>query len=651
MDHRPSDLDPYPRAGRDLATLDLWEQSLDRSRQRRRLIKASRSNRQRRKGTSLAVGAAMLASPVVPPLAGARGPSTAPSADATSTFAAATPGPTELLAFGDVGPAVAAIQRQVGVDDDGIFGPITRGAVERFQHAMGLTATGVVDARTWAALFNGRVLFYDAAGAGSTAAPPAAPQRAAIRLVVDEGHQAAPDGTGSAGAGDRSSRDQVVTSGSADPPASDGSGDAGESDAGPAPGASGAHQTPPPETGRTPAPAPAQTSPPPATTAPPAPQGGACAAGQSVTPVQGTVTGRFGEDRGDHRHSGLDIAAPTGTPIHAAQCGTVVQSGAESGYGLMVCVRHAGGVTTCYAHMSRTQASVNQEVQAGQTIGYVGCTGSCTGPHVHFEVRRNGTAVDPAPYVSGAQTIPGTTGTVTAASLRRTTTSSAGRTTGTATASAAPATARTAAGLQARAAGGAPAGGTAAAGVPAAAAAPAPAAPPAQAAAAPAPEPQATADAQAAPQATAAPAPAAQDAPAPEPQAAAAPTPEPQAAPAAEPQAQPAPGPTPAPQAAPAAEPQPPAPAPTPAPQATAEAEPQAQPAPAPAQAPTPEPQAAPAPEPQAQAAPAPAPTPQAQEAPAPEPQAAPAPEPQAAPAPEPQGSADTAAATGDDAA
>ncbi|MDX6723593.1 MAG: hypothetical protein QOD73_1997 [Solirubrobacteraceae bacterium] len=650
MDHRPSDLDPYPRAGRDLATLDLWEQSLDRSRQRRRLIKASRSNRQRRKGTSLAVGAAMLASPVVPPLAGARGPSPAPSADATSTFAAATPGPTELLAFGDVGPAVAAIQRQVGVDDDGIFGPITRGAVERFQHAMGLTATGVVDARTWAALFNGRVLFYDAAGAGSTAAPSAAPQRAAIRLVVDQGHQAAPapDAAGGAGAGERSSRDQVVTSGSADPPASDGSGAAGESDAGPAPGASGAQQTPPPETGRTPAPAPAQTSPPPATTAPPAPQGGACAAGQSVTPVQGTVTGRFGEDRGDHRHSGLDIAAPTGTPIHAAQCGTVVQSGTESGYGLMVCVRHAGGVTTCYAHMSRTQASVNQEVQAGQTIGYVGCTGSCTGPHVHFEVRRNGTAVDPAPYVSGAQTIPGTTGTVTAASLRRTTTSSAGRTTGTATASAAPATARTGARLQAQAAGSAPAAATA----------PAPAAPPAQAAAAPAPEPQATADAQAAPQAQASPAPAAQDAPAP--QAAAAPAPEPQAAPAPEPQSQPAP-----------------APAPTPEPQAAPAAEPQAQPAPAPT--PTPEPQAAPPAEPQAQATPAPAPTPQAQDAPAPapaaapEPQAAPAPEPQAAPAPEPQAQAapapapqaapapapapepraapDTAAATGDGAA
>ena len=70
MDHRPSDLDPYPRVGRDLAALDLWEGSLERSRQRRRLLAASRSHRQRRKGTSLAVGAAMLAAPVVPAFAG-----------------------------------------------------------------------------------------------------------------------------------------------------------------------------------------------------------------------------------------------------------------------------------------------------------------------------------------------------------------------------------------------------------------------------------------------------------------------------------------------------------------------------------------------------------------------------------------------------
>ncbi|MEA2385505.1 MAG: hypothetical protein QOH72_5476, partial [Solirubrobacteraceae bacterium] len=101
MDLRPSDLDPYPRLGRDLGAPDLWDQSLARSLQRRRLERASRSNVKRRKGTSLAVGAAMLASPVMPAFAGggssARGGSgsgrTGPAVD-TSSLAAATGGRT-----------------------------------------------------------------------------------------------------------------------------------------------------------------------------------------------------------------------------------------------------------------------------------------------------------------------------------------------------------------------------------------------------------------------------------------------------------------------------------------------------------------------------------------------------------------------------
>src|SRR4051794_30681980 len=176
VDHRPSDLDPYPRHGRALATLELWEQSLARSRQRRRLERASRSHRQRRKGTSLAVGAAMLASPVMPAFAGGAGKGGSGAAGGggataldTSSLAAATGGRTQLLRFGDVGPAVVAIQRQVGVDPDGIYGPITQGAVERFQRVHGLGVSGIVDARTWAVLFNGRVLFYDQSGERGTA--------------------------------------------------------------------------------------------------------------------------------------------------------------------------------------------------------------------------------------------------------------------------------------------------------------------------------------------------------------------------------------------------------------------------------------------------------------------------------------------------
>src|SRR4051794_23958374 len=112
VDHRPSDLDPYPRHGRALATLELWEQSLARSRQRRRLEQASRSHRQRRKGTSLAVGAAMLAAPVMPAFAGSSGRASGSSPSGatldTSSLAAAAGGRAQLLRLGGVRPAGAA---------------------------------------------------------------------------------------------------------------------------------------------------------------------------------------------------------------------------------------------------------------------------------------------------------------------------------------------------------------------------------------------------------------------------------------------------------------------------------------------------------------------------------------------------------------
>ena len=142
---------------------------------------------------------------------------------------------------------------------------------------------------------------------------------------------------------------------------------------------------------------------------------GCSADGRMVAPVNGTVTGDFGEDRGDHAHAGTDIAAPSGTTVRAAECGTVSVSGSQSGYGLMVCVRHAGGMTTCYAHLSERSVAVNEYVRAGQKVGEVGCTGSCTGPHVHFEVRQNDTATDPSPYLRGSRTVSGRQATATTA--------------------------------------------------------------------------------------------------------------------------------------------------------------------------------------------------------------------------------------------
>ena len=90
---------------------------------------------------------------------------------------------------------------------------------------------------------------------------------------------------------------------------------------------------------------------------------------------------------------------PTGTPIAAAAAGTVIWCGWETGYGNLVVIDHHNGLATAYAHQSRIAVSCNQDVSQGQVIGYVGCTGFCTGPHLHFEVRVNGTPVDPLGYL------------------------------------------------------------------------------------------------------------------------------------------------------------------------------------------------------------------------------------------------------------
>jgi murein DD-endopeptidase MepM/ murein hydrolase activator NlpD len=101
-------------------------------------------------------------------------------------------------------------------------------------------------------------------------------------------------------------------------------------------------------------------------------------------------------------HSGLDFRAPYGAPIHAAADGTVSFVGTQSGYGNVVEVSHGNGMITRYAHMSRFVARVGQEVNAGEVIGRIGNTGRSTGPHLHFEVRINGRAVNPRPFLETA---------------------------------------------------------------------------------------------------------------------------------------------------------------------------------------------------------------------------------------------------------
>jgi murein DD-endopeptidase MepM/ murein hydrolase activator NlpD len=123
--------------------------------------------------------------------------------------------------------------------------------------------------------------------------------------------------------------------------------------------------------------------------------------GNFIWPVNGPIVSPFGM-RWGRLHAGVDIAAGTGTPIRAAAGGTVslVQSEAVSGgYGNYTCISHGGPIATCYAHQSSIGVSMGQHVSQGQVIGAVGCTGHCFGPHLHFEVRVNGTPVNPLGYL------------------------------------------------------------------------------------------------------------------------------------------------------------------------------------------------------------------------------------------------------------
>ena len=117
-----------------------------------------------------------------------------------------------------------------------------------------------------------------------------------------------------------------------------------------------------------------------------------------VWPTSGTLTSGFGW-RWGRMHEGIDIAAPTGTPISAAASGTVIHAGWMGGYGNLVVIDHGNGLATAYGHQSSIAVGSGTYVSQGQTIGYVGSTGHSTGPHLHFEVRVNGSPVDPLGYL------------------------------------------------------------------------------------------------------------------------------------------------------------------------------------------------------------------------------------------------------------
>ena len=103
---------------------------------------------------------------------------------------------------------------------------------------------------------------------------------------------------------------------------------------------------------------------------------------------------------GMRRHKGIDLAAPTGTPIYATADGRVSKAERFSSYGLYVSIEHGGDLQTRYAHMSRIAVADGATVKKGDVIGYVGSTGRSTGPHLHYEVRVAGEAVNPMPYMA-----------------------------------------------------------------------------------------------------------------------------------------------------------------------------------------------------------------------------------------------------------
>jgi murein DD-endopeptidase MepM/ murein hydrolase activator NlpD len=125
----------------------------------------------------------------------------------------------------------------------------------------------------------------------------------------------------------------------------------------------------------------------------------------SIWPVNGHILSGFG-DRQDpfsgegSFHTGVDISATLGTPVHVAADGVIYTAEYAGHYGKLVIVDHGNGMRTWYAHLSRFDVIPGQEIRRGEVLGYSGATGRVTSPHLHFEVRMGGSAVNPYPYLS-----------------------------------------------------------------------------------------------------------------------------------------------------------------------------------------------------------------------------------------------------------
>ncbi|HEV2875532.1 MAG TPA: peptidoglycan DD-metalloendopeptidase family protein [Thermoleophilaceae bacterium] len=397
-------------AHRDLTTPELWERSLARSRLRRALAPRVRREHKRRKGLSAAAAAATMAGPGAPMAMAqfARGgdvqaevASETASARAIEVREGGLP-----LVYGSQGELVAHVQEALQIPADGIFGAQTDTAVRQYQTRAGLEVDGIVGPATWGSLFE------SGPAVGASNVSPQVEERLeqqledAGRRIDAQAGIARPAGLFGSSNGD-SARGPV--DGSDEGAVEGGTVPASAPRETSAPGGEGTDRVSTPVGGgdADEAPAGGQSDTPSSggglegTT----PVSGACGSTLS-SPVNGTVTSEFGP-RWGRNHDGVDIAAPTGTAVRAAACGSVTVAGSQSGYGNIVCITHTNAFSTCYAHLSRFAVSQGARVQQGQVIGYVGCTGSCTGPHLHFETRVNGQAQNPRGYLQGGS-MPGT---------------------------------------------------------------------------------------------------------------------------------------------------------------------------------------------------------------------------------------------------
>jgi murein DD-endopeptidase MepM/ murein hydrolase activator NlpD len=117
-----------------------------------------------------------------------------------------------------------------------------------------------------------------------------------------------------------------------------------------------------------------------------------------IWPITGTVNSAFGA-RGSGFHDGIDIGAPEGTPVRAVEKGEVIYSDQLRGYGNIVIIRHGGGIVSVYAHNQINLAHLGEDVEQGDIVAKVGSTGRVTGPHLHFEIRKQNVAQDPVRYL------------------------------------------------------------------------------------------------------------------------------------------------------------------------------------------------------------------------------------------------------------